>query len=316
VRAGVHATTCLTVDTSAAGQRVRWAHAWPVVLRQTGPQRVHLVHAAGGPLGGDELALAVDIGAGAVLAMHSAGATLVQPGAGEAAGVPARWAVTLRVGAGACLDWAPQPTVVSDGAALESSLRVELGAGAGATIREVVVLGRHGQRGGRHTGALEIVVDGVPLLVHTTVLDGADPGLCGPAGTAGARAVGTLVFAGAAPRRSLEAKGTGASPRSARGERSVPGSRAFDAEAGEAADVRWAWTSLDGPGAVLLAVGTPSSVVAVLDAATDTQPTVTQAVGAAALGGPGRLPQGDHAATGSEQGHPAETTPAVPAARA
>jgi urease accessory protein len=243
VRAAVRAATRLTVDTSAGGQRVRWAHAWPVVLRQTGPRRVHLVHAAGGPLGGDELALAVDVGAAAAVGVHSAGATLVQPGAGEAAGVPARWTVTARVGAGGRLDWAPQPTVISDGAALESSLRVELGAGAAATVREVVVLGRHGQRGGRYAGGLEVVADGVPLLVHTTVLDGTDPALCGPAGTAGARAVGTLVCAGAA-----------AGP---------------IAGAGETAEARWAWTALEGPGAVLLSVGTPSAVAAVLDGAAD-----------------------------------------------
>jgi urease accessory protein len=172
--------------------------------------------------------------------MRSAGATLVQPGAGPAAGLPARWAVSAQVGAGGRLCWAPEPTVVSDGAVLESTLRVELAAGATAQIREVVVLGRHGQLGGRCTSRLNVVVDGVPLLVHTTVLDGADPGLCGPAGTAGARAVGTLVCAG-----------HGASA----------------AQAGEAAGIRWAWSALDGPGAVLLAVGTPAAVTAVLDAA-------------------------------------------------
>ena len=52
----------VTGDAGPAGQRVRWTHAWPVVLRPTalagdGGDRVHLVHAAGGPLGGDELAL-------------------------------------------------------------------------------------------------------------------------------------------------------------------------------------------------------------------------------------------------------------------
>jgi len=93
------------------------------------------------------------------------------------------------------------------------------------------------------SGAPEVVVDGVPLLVHTTVLDGTDPALCGPAGTAGARAVGTLVCAGAA-----------AGP---------------IAGAGETAEVRWAWTALEGPGAVLLAVGTPSAVAAALDGAAD-----------------------------------------------
>jgi urease accessory protein len=240
VRTAVRADTRLTVDAARGAQRVRWAHAWPVVLRQTGTGRVHLVHAAGGPLGGDELGLDVEVGTGAAVAVHSAGATLVQPGAGAAAGVPARWTVTARVGAGGRLDWAPEPTVVADGAALDSVLRVELAAGACATLREIVVLGRHGQRGGRYTGALEIVVAGVPLLAHSTVLDGADPALCGPAGTAGARAVGTLVRAG------LPAPPPGR---------------------GEDTDVRWAWTPLDGPGAVLLAVGSPAAVTAVLDAA-------------------------------------------------
>ena len=240
MRTAVRATTRLTVDAAGGPQRVRWAHAWPVVLRQTGPRRVHLVHAAGGPLGGDELGLDVEVGAGAALAVHSAGATLVQPGAGASAGTAARWTVTTRVGAGGRLDWAPEPTVVADGAALESTLRVELAPGAAATVREIDVLGRHGQRGGRYTGGLDVVVDGVPLLAHSTVLDGADPALCGPAGTAGSRAVGTLVHAGTDLAR--EARG-------------------------ETSDVRWAWTPLDGPGAVLLAVGSPAAVTAVLDAA-------------------------------------------------
>ena len=130
---------------------------------------------------------------------------------------------------------------MSDRAALESAMRVTLAAGAAATVRETVVLGRHGQRGGRYVGSTHVVVDDVPLLAHTTVLDGADAALCGPAGTAGARAVGTLVRAGALP---------------------LPA-----AAAGESEGVRWAWTPLDGPGAVLLAVGTPAAVTAVLDAA-------------------------------------------------
>ena len=197
MRSAIRAATRVTVD----GPRVRWAHEWPVVLRPTGSgpagERVHLVHAAGGPLGGDDLALSVDVGPGARLAVHSAGATLVQPGA--ATDAPARWTVDVRVGAGGRLHWAPEPTVVTDRAALESAVRVTLAAGAAATVRETVVLGRHGQRGGRYAGATHVVVGEVPLLAHTTVLDGADAALCGPAGTAGARAVGTLVRAGALP---------------------------------------------------------------------------------------------------------------------
>lgn len=241
MRAGLRAATRLTVDRTDGRQALRWAHGWPVVLRPTGGggEQVHLVHAAGGPLGGDDLALTVAVGARARLAVHSAGATLVQPGAGT--DVPARWTVDLQVRAAGRLHWAPEPTVVTDGAALESTLHVTLGAGAAATVREIVVLGRHGQRGGRYTGTTHVAVDGAPLLAHTVLLDGADPALCGPAGTGGARAVGSLVWAGAMP---------------------LPGPGS-----GEADGARWAWTPLDGPGAVLLAVGTPAAVTDVLDAA-------------------------------------------------
>jgi urease accessory protein len=198
---------------------------------------VHLVHGAGGPLGGDVLSLDVAIGPGAALAVRSAGATMVQPGRG---GGPARWDTTVAVGAGGHLDWAPEPTVVTDGAAFETSLRLTLGAGASALVREVVVLGRHGRAGGAHRGHLAVTLDGEPVLAHTTVLDGADPALTGPAGTAGARAVGTLLTAGT--------------------DRCPDG-------LGERPGVRWAWTALDGPGAVLLAVGDPGAVTAVLDGA-------------------------------------------------
>jgi urease accessory protein len=166
----------------------------------------------------------------------------VQPGPAGAA--PARWTVTARVGPGGRLDWAPEPTVLADGADLAAALSVDVAAGAAVTVREVVVLGRHGQRGGRCASRLAVVVGGEPLLVHTTVLDGGDPALRGPAGTAGARAVGTLVLAGAGVDVPAPAPASGEGP-----------------------EVRWAWSALDGPGAVLLAVGAPGAVAAVLDAA-------------------------------------------------
>jgi urease accessory protein len=219
---------------------VRWSQAWPVVLRITGPDRVHLVHGAGGPLGGDDLALDVDVAAGAALRLRSAAVTLVQPSA--AAPGPARWRVAADVGAGARLDWGPEPTVVCAGAAMQARLRVRLDAGAAAVVREVVVLGRHGERGGRYRGELVVDVGGVPLLAHTTLLDGADEVLRGPGGTAGARAVGTLLLAGAAA-----------------------GAASAPEPTGEPAGVRWAWTELAGPGRLLVAVGEPGAVGALLD---------------------------------------------------
>lgn len=243
-RPGITASASLVADLDAGRPRIRWTHAWPVVLRPTGQARVHLVHGAGGPLGGDALRLDVRVGAMATLAVRSAGATIVQPGR---SGEPARWDTGVVVGADARLDWGPEPTVVTDGATFHTTLRVDLGAGARAVVREVVVLGRHNGVGGRYRGRLDIAVEGIPLIAHTTLLDGADPALGGPGGTAGARAVGTLLLAGPSSADDPAELGAGS--------------------AGESPRARWAWTELDGPGRMLLAVGEPGAVIALLDAA-------------------------------------------------
>jgi len=237
VSGGLTATAALSVDRCAGRQRIRWTHAWPIVLRPTGDDRVHLVHGAGGPLGGDVLSLAVDVGAGAELEVRSAGATLVQPGP---AGERARWDTVVTVGPGAWLGWAPQAVIVSDGAAFDTSLRMELAAGARAAVREIVVLGRLGGRGGRYRSELTVTLGCETLLAHAVLLDGDDAALSGPGGSAGARAVGTMVVVGAGAGRD---------------------------RSGESPGVRWAWTGLEGPGAMLMAVGAPGPVTALLDAA-------------------------------------------------
>ena len=294
---GLSATATVAADLEGGRPRIRWNQAWPIVLRPTANAQVHLVHGAGGPLGGDVLALDVRVGTGAALAVRSAGATIVQPGRGSAL---ARWDFDVVVGAGGSLDWAPEPTVVTDGADYRTSLRISLGAGARAIIREVVVLGRHGGVGGRYRGRLDVSVDGNPLLAHTTLLDGADPALCGPGGTAGARAAGTLILVdavrptavgeaavgeaavgeaalrgaavgaaggrvtvGGAAVRGAAAGGGGAGGGGALGGAAPPG----DPPQGEREGVRWAWTDLAGPGRALFAVGEPGAVIALLAAA-------------------------------------------------
>ena len=226
---GLSATATVAADLEGGRPRIRWTQAWPIVLRPTGNAQVHLVHGAGGPLGGDVLALDVRVGTGAALAVRSAGATIVQPGRGS---VPARWDFDVVVGAGGSLEWAPEPTVVTDGADYRTSLRISLGAGARAIIREVVVLGRHGGVGGRYRGRLDVSVDGNPLLAHTTLLDGADPALCGPGGTAGARAVGTLILVDAVRPTAV---GEAAVREAAVGEAAVGEAAVGEAAVGEAA---------------------------------------------------------------------------------
>jgi urease accessory protein len=220
----VKARAELTVDASG----LRWRSAEPVVLRPTGGHRVHLVQGAGGPLGGDDLALDVHVGTGCAVQLRSVAATVVQ--AGPCPGAAARWTVTASVADGAVLDWRPEPTVVCDGAQLHSRITVTLRPGARAVLRELVMLGRAGQRGGRFTGELTVDLDGASLLAHTLLLDGADPVLTGPAGTAGARAVGMLLDLG------QDAEGP------------LP-------EVGEQPGLRWACSALEGPGRMVLALG-------------------------------------------------------------
>ena len=224
----------LHVEAGTRAPRLRWRSDPPILLRPTGPGRVHLVQGGGGPLGGDDLALAVALGPDAALELRTVAASVVQP-AGTAQ--PAHWALSADVADGAALRWCPEPTVICDGADLVAEVVVSLHVGACAVLREVVVLGRHGERGGRYQGRLSVDVDGAPLLTHAMLLDGADPALCGPAGTGGHRVVGTLVVAGAGAV--TPAKG-----------------------AGEAPGLHWACTPLAGPGWILLALGDSAGAVA------------------------------------------------------
>ena len=247
---GLSATATVAADLEGGRPRIRWNQAWPIVLRPTGNAQVHLVHGAGGPLGGDVLALDVRVGAGAALAVRSAGATIVQPGRGS---VPARWDFDVVVGAGGAWNGRrnrpSSPTGRTTGRRCGSSL----GAGARAIIREVVVLGRHGGVGGRYRGRLDVSVDGNPLLAHTTLLDGADPALCGPGGTAGARAVGTLIL--------VDAVRPTAVGEAAVGEAAVGEAAVGEAAAGEAAGgPRWGPPGAGAPWVEPPCVGPPPGV--------------------------------------------------------
>ncbi|HEY4008364.1 MAG TPA: urease accessory protein UreD [Pseudonocardia sp.] len=213
----------------AAGQRIRWRCTPPMVLRRTGPDRVHLVQAAGGPLGGDEIELRVRLAEGACLTVATAGATVAQPGVAPDSPA-ARVTVRAVVAEGAHLCWWPEPTVVCDGARLHTDFGLHLADGASALVREEVRLGRFGQLGGSYRGGLSADYAGEALLRHTTVLDGADPGLAGPAGTAGGQVVATVLGAGLACPH--------AAPM-----------------VGESTGLCWAWQDLAGPGWLLMSVG-------------------------------------------------------------
>src|SRR6202020_255278 len=84
----------------------------PLVLRRT-PDAVYVVGGAAGPIGGDELALRISVGAGAFLRVRTAAASIALPGP---EGLESVLRITIDVEAGARLEYLPEPVVVSAGA--------------------------------------------------------------------------------------------------------------------------------------------------------------------------------------------------------
>jgi urease accessory protein len=166
----------------------------PLVLRRT-PEAVYLVGGAAGPIGGDQLDLRIEVGAGAFLRVRSAAASIALPGLD---GLESVLSVTISVAAGGCLEYLPEPVVVAAGARHATVLRVTLAAGASLLLRDEVLLGRHGEIGGAVRSVLRVDYAGRALLRQELAVDGADPVGLGPAVLAGHRGVGSLLLAGPA----------------------------------------------------------------------------------------------------------------------
>ncbi|MDP9070266.1 MAG: urease accessory protein UreD [Actinomycetota bacterium] len=164
----------------------------PLTLRATA-EAIYLVGTAAGPLGGDDLGLDVTVAAGAELTMRSVAATTLLPGAG---GGRSRARVDVAVGATASLRWRPQPVIVTADADHEATTTIELAGDASLYWREEVVLGRHGEEPGSLLQRLRVDLAGQPLLRNDLALGRRWPGSLGPAGTAGALALGTVLTVG------------------------------------------------------------------------------------------------------------------------
>lgn len=136
-----------------------------------GVARVALVATSATLLGGDAVDLRVRVGGGQRLELEDVAATVAYDGRG----LPAHWEVTIVVEPAATLVWRGEPLVVADGAKVARRLRADVAAGGRLVMRDVVVLGRHGERGGSLVCRTEISHDGAPLLVEELDL-GSDPG--------------------------------------------------------------------------------------------------------------------------------------------
>jgi urease accessory protein len=162
------------------------------------PPEVVFLNTAGGLTGGDRLAYALTVGAGArVTGTTQTAERAYRAIAGAAA---ARMDVDLTVGAGARLDWVPQETILFDGAALDRRTRVNLDPGATILLAEMLVFGRAamGEAVARLSfrDAREVRCGGRPIWIDRVAIDGADLGAGRPALIDGARAVATVALVG------------------------------------------------------------------------------------------------------------------------
>jgi urease accessory protein len=173
----------------------------PLVLRRTA-EAVYLVSAAAGPLGGDRLTLRITVRAGATLRLRTVAASVALPGPD---GGESLLAVTALVEPGGALEYLPEPVVVADGARHATAIRVTVADGARLLLRDELILGRHGERGGSYRGSLRVDYAGRPLLRQSLDVSGTDAaggadGISGsfaatrgPAILSGHRAVGNLL---------------------------------------------------------------------------------------------------------------------------
>jgi urease accessory protein len=136
---------------------------FPQRRRQDGAV-VHLVNSATSPLGGDDLMLTVRVGAGARLRLSGVAATLALPGHREGG---SRSSVQVEIERDGVLEYLPEPTVITARARHTAELVASLEEGARLHTREVLVLGRAGERPGRLRSTQRVVRAGVPLLHQT-----------------------------------------------------------------------------------------------------------------------------------------------------
>lgn len=125
---------------------------------------VHLVNSATTPMGGDDLLLSIHVGPGAALRLSGVAATLALPGLH---GEGSLSTVSVVVEAGGSLEYLPEPTVITSRARHTAVLRASLATEAYLHTREVLVLGRAGERPGSLTTSSQVTRGSVPVLRQT-----------------------------------------------------------------------------------------------------------------------------------------------------
>jgi urease accessory protein len=159
-----------------------------------------IVHPPGGLVGGDRLDLELVLEPGAHVLCTTPGAQKWY----RSTGPTARASTRIEIGAGAALEWLPQPAIVYDAACVAQSIDLALAPDARAIGWECLVLGRAamGERFARGSlrQRLSLARGGVPLWAEHTVADAGDRLFASPLGWGG-RTVACTVWAAAPDER-------------------------------------------------------------------------------------------------------------------
>jgi urease accessory protein len=161
----------------------RGARLAPMVI---GPGQVAIVPTQAGPLDGDDDRVRLHVGAGATLVTVPIAATLALPGR-------SRLELHATVEAGGKLLLDEPPLIVAEGADVTRRVKLELADGAIVAVRDIVVLGRSGERPGRLDSELRATLAGRPLLHDALRLQGRDEHV---ALAPGHRVAGTIALLG------------------------------------------------------------------------------------------------------------------------
>jgi len=180
----------------------RRAHRGPLVVQKSlypeGQEVCQniVVHPPAGVVGGDRLALEVNVG-------ENGRVQLTTPGAAKwyrSSGQPARQNLHFSVAAGGALEWLPQETIVFDGAIAELDTQIVLAPDAIFVGWEIVCLGRRFAGEGFTRGRLaqDVVArrDGLSQWIERTRFEGGSALLESPVGLASQPVFGTLLALG------------------------------------------------------------------------------------------------------------------------
>lgn len=179
-----------------------------------GPAVCHtaILHTAGGIVGGDRLAVDVQL-------QPQTHALITTPAASKlyrSAGIEAQQQLTLNLAAGACVEWLPQEAIAFEQSHFRQDLRVNLAPGAVWLSWELVRFGRTARgesfQAGRWRSHTEVWQDQQPLWIDRQQLHGTPETWGSLNGLAGCPIVGTLALVGVSvpPDWVTEARSRGA----------------------------------------------------------------------------------------------------------